>query len=311
MKVLISGSTGLIGSALIRFLRMKNHQPVRLLRQSHKTLGSSLSNEPYVLWDIEKGSLNVDHLGDIDAVVHLAGESIGGKRWSPEQKRRILESRTRGTRLIAESLAKMTNPPKTLISVSAIGFYGDRGNEWLTEVSESGTGFLAEVCRAWEAAAQPARDKGIRVVHPRFGLVLSRHGGALQAMYWPFRLGLAGNLGNGRQFMSWISLEDTCRALVHLLEHPEIHGPVNVVSPEPVTNARFTDEMRQALISPLLPMRYWTPPLPALAIRLLMGEMGVSLLLSSTRVNPVRLLESGFQFSHPALRGALESALSQ
>lgn len=306
-RVLVSGSTGLVGSELIDWLKRKDFQPVRLVRKK------GVFDEPQISWDIARGHLNPADLQGIDAVVHLAGESIGGGRWTEERKQRILESRVQGTRLLAETLAKMEHPPKTLICASAIGYYGNRGNEWLTEVSDAGHGFLADVCRQWEAAAQPARDKGIRVIHTRFGLILSAKGGALKAMLWPFRLGLAGQLGSGRQYMSWIALPDVIGVLLHALNHSDsqadLQGPVNVVSPNPVTNAEFTRILRQRLISPLLPMHYWTPPAPAWAIKALLGEMGEELLLSSARVAPVALQGSGYTFQYTDLRDALEAVL--
>lgn len=303
MKVLITGSTGLVGTELIDYLKRKGHQPVRLVRHRGGFA------EPQITWDINKGILNPKDLEGIDAVIHLAGENIASGRWSEERKQKIRDSRVKGTSLLAETLAKMDKPPHTLICASAIGFYGDRGDEKLTEVSSSGQGFLADTCKRWEQAAQPARDKGIRVVNTRFSVILSPKGGALKAMYWPFKLGLAGNLGNGKQYMSWIALIDVVAALEFVLIHPEIQGPVNVSSPNPVTNAQFTSAMRHALIPPFLPMRYWTPPAPALAVKALLGEMGQDLLLASARVYPVVLQESGYQFKLPEIRQALDSIL--
>jgi uncharacterized protein len=301
MRVLISGSTGLIGSELIDLLKRKGHQPVRLLRRRGQF------DEPQVFWDIERRQLNPQDLQDIDAIVHLAGENIAAGRWTLEQKQKIIDSRIQGTRLIAETIAKMDQPPQTMISASAVGYYGNRDDEKLSEVSGPGQGFLATTCRQWEAAAQPAKDKGIRVVHTRFGIVLSPKGGALKAMYWPFKLGVAGNLGSGKQYMSWIALPDAAGALLHVLTHPEIRGVVNVTAPNPVTNAEFTKTMREVMIPPFLPMHYWTPPAPALAIRALLGEMGQELLLSSTRVYPVMLQETGYDFKYPDLKPALQS----
>ncbi len=303
MKVLISGATGLVGTELIDYLKRKGHQPIRLVRRR----GSFA--EPQVAWDIDKGSLNPKDLEGIDAVIHLAGENIAAGRWSEERKQKIRDSRIKGTALLAETLAQMGKPPQTFICASAIGFYGNRGNEKLTEVSNVGHGFLAETCKQWEKAAQPARDKGIRVVNTRFSMILSPKGGALKAMYWPFKLGLAGNLGDGKQYMSWVALIDVVAALEFVLTHPEIRGPVNVSAPHPVTNAQFTDAMRKTLIPPFLPMHYWTPPAPALAIKALTGEMGQDLLLSSARVYPVVLQENGYEFKLPEIRQALESIL--
>jgi len=303
MKVLVTGSTGLIGSALVYQLKRAGHEPVRLVRHRGNF------DEPQIGWDIEKGQLNPKDLEGIDAVVHLAGYGIASGRWTDEVKRKIRESRIKGTRLLAETMAKMENPPKTFVCASAIGYYGDRGDEVLSEVSSIGSGFLPNTCREWEAACQPARDKGIRVVNTRFGIVLSPQGGALKAMLLPFRLGLAGNLGNGKQFMSWIALEDVVGALLHVLTHSEVRGPVNFVAPHPVTNAEFTSAMRQTVIPPILPMHYWTPPAPALAVKLALGEMGDALLLSSARVQPVVLQETGYAFKAQDLKPALRSML--
>jgi uncharacterized protein (TIGR01777 family) len=303
MKVLISGSTGLIGSALVDLLKRNGHEPIRLVRRRGRF------DEPQVTWNIEKSQLNPQDLQGIDAVVHLAGENIAAHRWTDEVKQKIRESRTRGTQLLANTLAKMDHPPKTLVCASAIGIYGEQGDHALNEVSDRGKGFLPDVCRAWEAACQPARDKGIRVVNTRFGIVLSPKGGALKAMSVPFRLGLAGNLGNGRQYMSWVALEDVVGAIYHVLIHPEIQGPVNVTAPHPVTNAEFTSTMRHVLFPPFLPMHYWTPPAPALAVKAAMGEMGEALLLSSSRVEPLVLEETGYQFRFNDLEPALSSML--
>ena len=303
MKVLVSGASGLVGSALIHELKRNGHQPVRLVRRTGRF------NEPEIAWDINAGKLDPKQLEGIDAVVHLAGENIAGGRWTEERKQKIVDSRIKGTKLLADTLAKMENPPKVFISASAVGFYGNRGDETLNEVSSNGKGFLAYTCRNWEAACQPARDKGIRVVNSRFGIILSPNGGALKAVYWPFRLGLAGDLGNGKQYMSWVALEDVARALVHILAHDELQGPVNVVSPNPVTNHQFTDAMRKTLSCPLLPMHYWTPPAPAFAVKALLGEMAEQLLLASQRVQPIALLGSEFEFKYPQLKPALESML--
>ncbi len=301
MKVLVSGASGLVGTELIHELKRKGHQPVRLVRRK------GLTDDPEITWDINAGKLDPQALEGIDAVVHLAGENIAGGRWTEERKKKIVDSRIKGTRLLAETFAKMENPPKVFVSASAIGFYGNRGAEVLNDVSSNGKGFLADTCRQWEAACQPARDKGIRVVNSRFGIILSPKGGALKAMYWPFKLGLAGDLGNGKQYMSWVALNDVVAALEHILTHDGLRGPVNVVAPHPVTNHQFTDVMRKTLICPLLPMHYWTPPAPGFAVKAVLGEMADEMLLSSQRVQPLALQGSGFQFKYPELRPALES----
>lgn len=303
MKVLVSGSTGMVGTELIMDLKKKGHDVVRLVR--HR----GTFDEPQVGWNPAAGQLNPADLVGIDAVIHLAGENIAAGRWTEERKERILKSRIQGTKLLADTITKMEHPPHTFISASAVGYYGNRGAEVLTEVSGPGQGFLTHVARQWEAASQAAVSKGIRVVHARFGVILSPNGGALKAMYWPFKLGLAGNLGNGKQYMSWVSLNDVIGALEHVLTHSEIHGPVNVVAPQEITNAQFTDAMRKALIPGFLPMHYWTPPAPALAVQALLGEMGKELLLASQRVHPVRLQESGYTFQHPTIKEALNALL--
>lgn len=303
MHVLISGSTGLVGMELVNYLKRKGHHPIRLVRKKGPF------SEPQIEWNPKTGKLNPAELDGIDAVIHLAGENIAAGRWTEERKQNIAESRIAGTRLLSETLAQLSNPPGVFICASAIGVYGDRGDETLTEVSAPGRRFLAETCKRWEAAAQPAKDKGIRVAHARFGIILSPQGGALKAMYWPFRLGLAGDLGNGKQFMSWIALADVVGALEFMLTHPHIQGPVNVVAPNPVTNSQFTATMRQVLIPPFLPMHYWTPPAPAMAVKALMGEMGEALLLSSAQVKPVALQEAGYPFRFPELKPALNSML--
>ncbi len=304
MKVLVTGASGFIGSALVPALKQKGHTVIHLSR------GPRGFEDKTLFWDIRQSRLDQSALDAerIDAVIHLAGENIAEGRWTEEKKARLYESRVRGTALLSRALAEMEHPPKVFVSASAIGFYGDRGEEILTEVSPAGKHeFLPNVCRDWENAADPARDRGIRVVHPRIGVVLHPRGGALKAMYWPFQLGLAGNLGiRGQQYMSWITRRDVVCALIFLLEH-EISGPVNLVSPNPVRNREFTDAMRKTLIWPIFPMYYWTPPLPASVLRLLKGQMADELLLTSNRVLPVRLEEWGFEFSDPKLRPALRA----
>lgn len=303
MKVLVSGSTGLIGTDLIPELKAKGHQVARLVRQEEH------SGDREILWHPANGELEASDLEGFDAVIHLAGEPIMG-RWTEEKKRKILESRVKSTTLLAETMAEMENPPKVFISGSAIGFYGDRNDEELTEVSGAGFGFLPQVSQAWEKAAQPARDKGVRVVNIRTGIVLSPKGGALQMMYWPFKLGVAGNLSwHGNQYMSWISLEDEVAAIIHCLEN-DIKGPVNLTAPQPLTNAEFSNTLREHLTSPLCPTHYFAPPpLPAWKVKMLLGQMGDELLLSSTKVLPIRLEGSGFKFKHPTLKQALEGVL--
>ena len=243
-------------------------------------------------------------LDGIDAVVHLAGESIVG-RWTPEKKDAIRQSRVRGTRILAEAMAQSANPPKTLVCASAIGYYGDRGDEILTESSAPGHDFLAEVCEEWEAAAEPALKKNIRVVFMRLGVVLSSEGGALSKMLTPFRMGVGGVIGNGKQYWSWIGLDDVVGAIQFALETPALRGPVNLVAPVPVTNREFTTALGRVLHRPTI------FPLPGFVAKMLLGEMADALLLASARVLPEKLKAAGFVYRHPDLDGALQFALKK
>jgi uncharacterized protein (TIGR01777 family) len=261
-----------------------------------------------IRWDPERGSLDASRLEGIDAVVHLAGEIIFSDptdRWTPEKKRRIMESRRKGTRLLSEAIAGLAEPPKVMVSASGINYYGDRGNELLTEDSATGSDFLAEVCREWEAAADPAREAGIRVVHTRSGLVLSPKGGALGNTLPIFKLGLGGRVGSGRQYWSWISLDDEVGAILHCLTNEAASGPVNVGSPNPLTNAEYTRILSNVLNRPTV------FPVPAPAVRLMFGEVADALLLASIRVEPAKLKETGYQFRHPELEGALRHLLTK
>ena len=297
MKILISGSTGLVGSTLVPALQSSGHEVVRLVR-------SSGSDTQSITWDPMSGQLSAASLEGIDAAVHLAGENIAARRWTTAQKALIRESRVAGTRLLAETLAKLRAAPKALVCASAIGFYGDRSDQRLNEDSPAGTGFLADTCREWEAAAKPAADRGIRVVHLRTGVVLASEGGALAKMLTPFRLGVAGIIGSGQQYMSWIALDDLVAAVSFALSSPTLRGPINAVAPNPVTNYEFTKTLGRVLRRPTL------FPMPAFAARLAFGEMADGLLLASTRVEPKRLMESGFRFRFPELEAALMHAVS-
>jgi uncharacterized protein (TIGR01777 family) len=298
MRVLVTGASGLVGGALVRSLLADGNEVVRLVR------GRAPASPDEVEWDPDTGALDGRRLPGIDAAVHLAGESIASGRWSGAQKSRIRESRARGTSLLARTLAALATPPEVLVSASAMGFYGDRGDEPLAEGAPPGTGFLAEVCREWEAALEPAAARGIRTVPVRWGLVLSRHGGALPRMLLPFRMGVGGTLGTGRQYMSWITLEDAVGVLRHTLHSGGVAGPVNGAAPGAVTNREFTAALGRALSRPAL------LPVPAFAVRLLFGEMGDALLLSSARLVPARLAESGFRFRDPEIGGALRRVLA-
>jgi len=290
MKILVTGSSGLIGSALLPFLSAQDHQVLRLVRGAPK--------EGEARWNPAEGFIEQDKLDGIDAAVHLAGESIADGRWTTAKKARILNSRVKGTHLLAETLAKLDHKPSVLLSASAVGFYGNRGAASLDESSSAGSGFLAEVSRQWEESTGPAAAD-IRVVKLRFGMVLSPVGGALKQMLPPFKMGVGGAIGNGRQYWSWIALDDVVGVIHHLMASESIQGPVNVASPNPITNCQFTKTLGRVLRRPTI------VPVPAFAIRLLFGEMADELLLASARAEPKKLVASGYQFLHPHLEGAL------
>ncbi len=298
LHVALSGSSGLIGSVLARRLSSEGHRVTRLVR---RTAGPG-----EISWDPTGGRLDPRDLEGLDAVVHLAGENIG-VRWTSARKARIRNSRVQGTRLLSEALARTYRRPQVLVSGSALGIYGDRGDEILTEKTRPGPAddFLAMVGQEWENAAEPALRAGIRVVHPRFGIVLSADGGALGKMLLPFRLGLGGRLGDGSQWMSWISIDDVAGALLHVLLNAGLSGPVNVTAPEPVRNRDFTRTLGRVLSRPTL------FPVPAAALRLVLGEMADSTLLASARMLPERLLGSGYRFAHPDLETALRHVLGR
>lgn len=297
MKVLVTGASGFVGSALVPFLVNEGHFVVRLVRSTPAPGRNEVS------WDPERGAIDLDALEGIDAAVHLAGESIAGSSWTGEGKRKIRDSRVGGTRLLCDSFSRLERPPETLVCASAVGYYGDRGHEVLREESPPGTGFLAQVCREWEAASEAAERKGIRVVRLRIGMVLSAKGGALAKMLGIFRAGLGGRVGSGEQYMSWIALDDLVGAVDHAIRTPSLEGPVNAVSPRPVTNREFARTLGRVLGRPAV------LPAPAFAVRLVLGEMADELLLASTRVAPDRLLLSGYAFRYPELEGALRHLL--
>jgi len=296
MNVLVSGGTGFIGSALIPELEAEGHKVNRLTRKPRS--GGDIR------WDPDAGRIEGD-LAGFDVVVHLGGESIAEGRWTQEKKPRILESRQKGTCLLAEKIAELPEPPSVMISASAIGYYGDRGNELLTEESEPGTLFLSEVCKKWEAAAEPAREAGIRVVHPRFGIVLSTEGGALGTTLPIFKLGGGGKVGSGRQYWSWVAFDDVVGAIVHAMKTDDLSGPLNVVSPDPPTNAEYTKVLGRVLGRPT----FFAVPAPAL--RVAIGGMADDLLLASARVEPAKLEETGYEYRHPELEGALRYLLEK
>lgn len=300
MRVLISGSTGLVGSALIPLLATGGHTVVRLVRP-----GSAAVDGTTVRWDPSSGSVDTARLEGLDAVVHLAGESVAGRRWTAARKERIRASRVDGTRLLGEVLTRLSRRPQVLACASAVGFYGSRGGEILREESPPGNDFLAGVCTEWEAAAQVAARAGIRVVNLRFGVILSPAGGALAKMLLPFRLGAGGILGDGRQYVSWVAIDDAVGAILHVLGTESLRGPVNVVAPRPVTNRELTKTLGRVLGRPTI------LPMPAFAARVVFGEMADALLLASQRVEPARLRASGYRFRFPELEGALRHLLGK
>lgn len=295
MRVAITGARGFLGRALTAHLERAGHQ-VLPVRRAHTGTG--------LRWDPAHGWVDAAAFEGLDAVVHLAGEPIGGRRWNEHHKARVLDSRVRGTHLLAETLAALERPPSVLVSGSAIGYYGHRGDEVLSEDSGPGDGFLAEVVAAWERAAHPAATAGIRVVNSRTGLVLGEGGGILRPMLIPFRLGLGGRLGSGRQWFSWIALADWVAAITFLLERADLKGPVNVCAPEPVTNAELTATLARVLRRPAM------CALPEPVLRLALGaEMARETLLADQRVRPAKLLAAGFVFAYPHLEEALREIL--
>jgi hypothetical protein len=297
VDVAISGASGLLGSALSASLQADGHRVLRFVR-------GGLTGDDTISWDPDEGRIDAPALEGLDAVVHLAGEGIGEHRWTPEQKRRIQESRTKGTAALAGAVASREHKPKVFVSASAVGYYGDRGDEILTEDSEPGTGFLPEVCTAWEAETRPASDAGIRTVILRTGIVLSPQGGALKQMLLPFRLGLGGKQGSGKQWMSWIAIDDHVAAMRAALDDERLRGPVLLTAPNPVTNADFAHGLGHVLHRPTV------LPTPMLPLKLRYGgELVDTLLLSGQRATPTRLEAVGFRFEYPVLEPALESML--
>jgi uncharacterized protein (TIGR01777 family) len=297
--IAITGATGLVGTNLGAFLESGGHRVHRLVRRQPRPETTE------IVWDPARREIDAARLEGLDAVVHLAGESVASGRWTAARKAAIRDSRVTGTTLLAETLARLARPPRVLVSASAIGFYGDRGDELLTEDSPPGEGFLAEVCQAWEAATAPARRAGIRVVTLRIGVVLAASGGALATLLPPFKLGVGGVVGSGTQFMSWIALDDLVGAIHHLIFADQLSGAVNAVAPHPARNAEFTRTLGRVLHRPTI------LPLPAAAVRLLFGEMGEAVLLAGARVAPTRLVQSGFEFQHPELEEALRAELGR
>jgi uncharacterized protein (TIGR01777 family) len=304
MTILVSGASGMLGSAIGSALSRRGARLLTLVRRE-------AAGPDEMRWDPAAGRIDDgDRLEGLDAAVHLSGASVAGRRWTAGYKREMTDSRVATTRFLSQALAKLERPPQVLVTASAVGFYGDRGDQLLDEDMSAGTGYFPELCAAWEAAAKPAQEAGIRVVHLRFGMVLGRSGGAMARLAPVFRLGLGGRLGSGRQWMSWVSEADAVAAALFALDNPNLagpnlSGPVNVVAPEAVTNASFTQELARAVHRPAV------LPAPAFALRLVFGEMADEALLASARVMPKRLTQAGFIFAHPTLAEAFAAALAR
>ena len=295
MQILVTGATGFLGSSLVSFLGENGHTIQRVTRNPSR-MGD-------VAWNPAQGEIHASEISPPEAVVHLAGENIADNRWTDAKKQRIRESRVKGTELLSATLASLSHRPRVFVSASAVGYYGDRGDQVLTEESDRGEGFLADVCRLWEAATQPAAQAGVRTIHLRNGLVLAADGGALHKMLLAFRLGLGGPIGSGQQYWSWISITDWLRAVLHCVTTETLLGAVNVTSPTPVQNTEFTRILGHVLKRPTL------IPVPEFALRLAVGEMADEMLLASARVAPVRLQAAGYEFTHATLEETLRSVL--
>lgn len=304
MKVLITGGSGLVGSALTEKLRSRGDTVGHLLRGQLSQRSEDL-NANDVLWNPATGEMPLERVEGMDAIVNLAGASIADGRWTDQRKKVLFESRVQLTRNLVRNIARLRKPPPTVISASAVGYYGSRGDELLTEASDPGDDFLARLCRDWEAEAMKAEEVGARVAISRFGIVLSKNGGALPRMLFPFRLGFGGRLGSGKQWMSWIALDDVISALVAILDNPSLRGPINVVAPNPARNQDFTRALGRVLHRPTL------FPAPATILKTLTGEMGQALLLSSQRVVPEKLTRARFTFELPELEAALQHAIQE
>lgn len=298
MRILTTGASGLIGKALQSSFKEKGYEMLLASRSESK-------DEQHIHWNTSTGFAEEDlpRLEGLDAVVHLAGENVSGLRWTDEKKKSIRDSRVFGTRTMIEAFAKIENKPKVFISGSAIGFYGDRDDEEVTETSPAGKTFLANVCKEWEAESRRAEDMGIRTVLLRTGIVLSKDGGALATMLTPFKLGIGGVVGSGKQWMSWVSLDDVVAIINSALDNENLRGAVNVTSPNPVTNEEFTKTLGSVLYRPTF------LPIPEFAVNLVLGEMGDALLLASTKVIPKRLIEAGYEFKYTELKSAIEHAV--
>ncbi len=295
MKVAVTGTSGLIGSSLVSLLSKEDITVCKILRE--KQTDNEMS------WKPENGDWDTAFTDGIDGIVHLAGENIATGKWTEEKKEKIRSSRIEGTKKLSEQVLKLQPPPSVFVCASAVGFYGDRGTEILNEDSSRGSGFLSDVCIDWEEATKEVSNAGIRVVNSRFGMVLSNAGGALAKMLTPFKMGTGGKIGNGKQYMSWVAIDDVAGAIYHALITDSLKGPVNVTSPNPVTNKEFTKTLGRVLRRPTI------MPMPAFAARLTFGEMANELLLASTRVEPKKLLDAGYHFQYPELEDALRHIL--
>ena len=295
MKILIAGASGLVGSALVPKLKAEGAEVTPLVRSAAK------SGE--IEWHPDRGSIDAPALQGCDAIINLAGDGIANGRWTEEKKRRILDSRVNGTRLLCETVANLSRKPKAFINASAVGFYGSRGDELVDEDSGPGEGFLASVCRQWELATAPAEQAGIRVVKLRFGVILAKGGGIMGSILGPFKFGLGGKIGSGDQVMSWVAMDDVVAAISFILQNESLRGPINVVAPHPVTNEEFTKTLGRVLSRPTF------MTMPAFAARLAFGEMADEMMLSSTRVAPKVLNDAGFRFQYPELEGAVRAML--
>ncbi|HVS81569.1 MAG TPA: TIGR01777 family oxidoreductase [Pyrinomonadaceae bacterium] len=296
MRIVVAGASGLVGSALVPLLKAEGAEVTRLVRSAAAASGE-------IEWHPDRGSIDAPALGGFDAIINLAGDGIADGRWTEEKKRRILDSRVNGTRLLSETMAKVSRKPAAFINASAIGFYGSRGDELVDEESGPGEGFLASVCRQWESATAPAEQAGIRVVKLRFGVILTKDGGIMGSMLRPFKLGLGGKVGSGKQVISWVAMDDVVAAINFILHDESLRGPINVVAPRPVTNEEFTKTLGRVLSRPTF------MAMPAFAARLAFGEMADEMMLSSTRVAGKVLNDAGFEFQYPELEGAVRAML--
>lgn len=298
MKVGIAGASGFIGSAVVPHLESRGHLVFPIVRREPRD-----ANEIY--WKPSEGEIDRDRIAELDIVINFAGENIGSGLWTDEKKEKILRSRVDGTRLLAETMAAAEPKPKAYLAASAFGYYGDTGDHTVDESAPPGQTFLADVCRQWEEATQPAADAGIRVVNFRLGVVIDKDGGMLEPLLPIFKLGLGGKVGNGRQYLAWVTREDISRAIEYFITNEPIHGPVNLMAPQPVTNAEFTDTLGDVLGRPTFTR------LPALVVKSVLGQMGEEMLLASCRAVPARLSTQGFKFKHPELREALRAVLDR